>query len=282
MTSLNRVRLAFIWLVLAVSAFAQNYRCDWYVVCGGGSSTSGSNLTASVSVAQTAIGNTSGTDFLVFLGFWQTGKDVACIRLVAPVGTVGEDSVVTPACSLFNYGSDAATYTVRMRIGVAYDSQITVVNHRSNTAEYRTFPVWLASPVGDYAVCCSTGLTGDAVPGNNAKRDSVHVVATGIAEEEPPLDLPRVTALRGSQPNPVRGFTQIAYDIATTCKTSISIFDVQGRIVRKLLDAVETPGRYRVPWDRRDGHGQRAPAGVYFCRMQAGGFKAVRKMPLVE
>jgi len=102
-------------------------------------------------------------------------KDVATTRIMAPSGFVDSGTVVTPFCSVANYGSQTASYTVRMRIGAAYNQAVTVTSHSSGTARLATFPAWTASPCGDLAVSCSTELSGDAVPSNDKKSGSVSV-----------------------------------------------------------------------------------------------------------
>jgi hypothetical protein len=51
--------------------------------------------------------------------------------------------------------------------------------------------------------------------------------------------------------------------------------------VRALADASYAGGRWTVEWDRRDGAGHRMPGGIYLYRMEAGAFRAQRKMVLL-
>ncbi|MEO0078692.1 MAG: M6 family metalloprotease domain-containing protein, partial [candidate division WOR-3 bacterium] len=108
--------------------------------------------------------------------------DVGCQTLLAPSGTVDSGSSFTPACTVYNYGSASATYTVRMKIGVGYNQTTTVANHAAGTALYLTFPVWTAGlPRGSYAVSCSTELTGDMNNANDKRTGSVAVGVTDAA-----------------------------------------------------------------------------------------------------
>ncbi len=101
--------------------------------------------------------------------------DVGCSHIAAPTGTVDSGTLVTPACSVANYGSSSETYTVRMRIGSSYNQTATVTNHPAGTRRYVTFPSWTALVRGTNAVSCSTELAGDAGPANDRKLDSVIV-----------------------------------------------------------------------------------------------------------
>jgi flagellar hook assembly protein FlgD len=60
------------------------------------------------------------------------------------------------------------------------------------------------------------------------------------------------------------------------------IYDTQGREVRRILHEGQPPGHYRAEWDGRDCTGRRVPAGVYFCRLEAGGFSQTNKILLVK
>jgi hypothetical protein len=51
--------------------------------------------------------------------------------------------------------------------------------------------------------------------------------------------------------------------------TRLEIFDVSGRLVRRILSPHVAPGAHELPWDGRDALGQRQPAGVYLYRLTA-------------
>jgi N-acetylneuraminic acid mutarotase len=101
--------------------------------------------------------------------------DVGCTKIMAPAGTVDSPAVVTPACSLYNYGSYTEGYTVRMKIASFYDNTMTVVSHASGSRIYVTFPTWTANQIGAHAVSCSTELSGDANPDNDRKTGTITV-----------------------------------------------------------------------------------------------------------
>ncbi len=98
-------------------------------------------------------------------------KDVGCHLIVAPAGCIDQGTVVTPACSVYNYGNTTESYNVRMRIGTFYDHTAPVTNHLPGTVQYiNTFTNWTASnPKGTYPVECETELSGDMQPANDKK-----------------------------------------------------------------------------------------------------------------
>jgi N-acetylneuraminic acid mutarotase len=102
-------------------------------------------------------------------------KDVGVTRVVAPAGTLDSGTTIMPACSLYNYGTLAASYRVRLQIGTAYDCTVSVASHLRGTAAHVTFPPWIAGPVGTIAVKCSTLLPGDEEATNDHQVGTVLV-----------------------------------------------------------------------------------------------------------
>lgn len=93
---------------------------------------------------------------------------------------------------------------------------------------------------------------------------------------------PRVTALAAIAPNPFGGSTRIAYRLAAPSRVRFEIYDLRGARVRTLLDADRPAGDHGLTWDGADDAGRRIASGVYFCRMEAGGYEAVRKVVRVR
>src|SRR5262249_12213310 len=72
-------------------------------------------------------------------------------------------------------------------------------------------------------------------------------------------------------PNPFNATTRIAYAVGGAGEhVSITIYDVAGRQVRKLVDAFQAAGRHEEMWDGRGEHGEPAELGVYFIRAIVG------------
>lgn len=71
-------------------------------------------------------------------------------------------------------------------------------------------------------------------------------------------------------PNPVRHSTAIDYSLETSGPVRIAIYDVNGREVRALVNAVQSAGSHSIVWDGRDRNGAEAAMGEYFIRLQRG------------
>ncbi|MFO7675082.1 MAG: T9SS type A sorting domain-containing protein, partial [bacterium] len=141
--------------------------------------------------------------------------DVGCVRLIAPAGVVDSGTVVVPACSVYNYGTAAESYPVRMRIGTDYDTIATATDHAPGTRLYLTFPGWTAASRDSFAVTCSTELAGDAGPANDRKAGAGLVRVLDAAAVE--ILAPAGTVMPGTVINPrarVRnlGNTVVSFD----------------------------------------------------------------------
>ncbi|KAK3604998.1 hypothetical protein CHS0354_000663 [Potamilus streckersoni] len=86
-------------------------------------------------------------------------------------------------------------------------------------------------------------------------------------------ELTFVDSLGQNYPNPFNNQTIIEYGISTTRHVLVKVFDLLGREVATLVDAVQERGRYRYVFDA-----QRLPSGVYFYRIKSGRMVATRKM----
>lgn len=65
-------------------------------------------------------------------------------------------------------------------------------------------------------------------------------------------------------------------------RVTLAVYDVSGRIVRRLVDDARAAGEYRIEWDGRDEGGRSAASGVYFARLFAGGISVSRKMLILR
>ena len=83
-------------------------------------------------------------------------------------------------------------------------------------------------------------------------------------------------------PNPFNPSTTIEYSLEGTGAARIVIFSVDGRRIRTLDGGVRPPGIYRAVWDGKNDRGQSVATGIYFYRLEAGRFAAVKKMLLLK
>ncbi|MGM0485087.1 MAG: T9SS type A sorting domain-containing protein, partial [Candidatus Krumholzibacteriota bacterium] len=103
-------------------------------------------------------------------------------------------------------------------------------------------------------------------------------VDTGDSKETP-----APSGLIGSYPNPFNPSTTILYNVEKKGPVTINIYDVTGRLVKKLLDGkVIAAGRHKIRWNGVNSNGARVASGAYFCRMTASGRKSSIKVILLR
>lgn len=89
-------------------------------------------------------------------------------------------------------------------------------------------------------------------------------------------------ALEQNAPNPVRSRTTIRFALPHAEPVHLSVYDVRGRLVRRLVSGNLGGGLHSVDWDGRDVTGLRAASGVYFYRLVSQKKTLQRKMLLVR
>jgi len=109
----------------------------------------------------------------------------------------------------------------------------------------------------------------------SAQHFSVCLIGAGAAVRE--NNLPRVFALYESSPNPFNAVTAIHFDVPRASRVKLVVYDVLGREATVLRDGLTNAGTHRVLFDAGA-----LPSGVYFCRMTAEDFSAVKKLLLVK
>jgi hypothetical protein len=91
------------------------------------------------------------------------------------------------------------------------------------------------------------------------------------------------TMLFQNAPNPFNPQTTVRYDLAEKTHVKLQIFDVNGRLVRTLVDKVQIPESYRMTWDGTSDAGKPVASGVFWARLSTStGFTASTKMVVLK
>jgi hypothetical protein len=77
-------------------------------------------------------------------------------------------------------------------------------------------------------------------------------------------------SLYANYPNPFGQHTFIDYELPVSAHVSLEIFDLNGRLVRQLVNQSQAAGRYSICWYGDDPSGNLLRNGTYVCRLQAG------------
>ena len=89
-----------------------------------------------------------------------------------------------------------------------------------------------------------------------------------------------------NSPNPFNPSTTISFsipeEIGGAVKVRLAVYNIRGQKVVTLVDELKESGQYSVNWNGRDSSGKRVSSGVFFYRINAGDFTAVRKMVIIK
>jgi uncharacterized repeat protein (TIGR01451 family) len=114
----------------------------------------------------------------------------------------------------------------------------------------------------------------DPSSANNTATAQIQLDPTGVPLGPDALSF----ALHPARPNPSKGRALLAFDLPVQGHARLSIYDVQGRLVRTLVDEALAAGRYAPAWDGRDATGKTVAPGIYFVRFASGEFAAAGKV----
>jgi flagellar hook assembly protein FlgD len=85
------------------------------------------------------------------------------------------------------------------------------------------------------------------------------------------------------RPNPFTQQSAIAYAVpARGARVSLRIYDINGRLVRTLIEGRSAGGMHEAVWDGRDESGTPVASGIYFCRAEVDTLTEVRKVVLIR
>lgn len=98
----------------------------------------------------------------------------------------------------------------------------------------------------------------------------------------PPVPNPSTGTLLQARPNPFQRGLSIEFSVHRGAEVRLSIFDVEGRVVKRLVEETLNSGDYTITWDGQDDEGHRVPVGTYFYRLEVDGEQRARRVLLVQ
>jgi len=84
-------------------------------------------------------------------------------------------------------------------------------------------------------------------------------------------------ALEQNYPNPFNPQTTIRYALPVQGHVTLTIYDMSGAVVTRLVDGEQTAGNYSQVWNAAGN-----PSGLYFCELRTASFREMRRMLLVK
>jgi hypothetical protein len=137
------------------------------------------------------------------------------------------------------------------------------------------YTVWLAPHVGTVFQC-----SWEPLELYEAAVDGITYPTTTSVRAEPNPILS--FELYQNYPNPFNPETFIKYELRTSARVKLTVFDIEGRCVKKLVDDVLPSGVYEVRWDGRNADGKKTASGTYIYQIIANGYQLSKKLQLLK
>lgn len=97
-----------------------------------------------------------------------------------------------------------------------------------------------------------------------------------------PGETDKAASLSTPSPNPTVGRASLEFHLPSGGQASLTVYNISGRLVRRIAGGPFAPGTHRATWDGMDTTGSRVASGVYFVRLEVAGHSSGRKLLLVK
>jgi hypothetical protein len=123
----------------------------------------------------------------------------------------------------------------------------------------------------------------DSAGGNESPfSNELHIFIPDVVEAPIIGNVTERISLYQNHPNPFVPSTTISFALPERGPVDLAIYDVRGRLVRRLIHGEAVPGRNDVMWNGTDARGRPVGSGVYFYRLSAGDQEMTKRMSLVR
>jgi len=117
----------------------------------------------------------------------------------------------------------------------------------------------------------------DSLSASKTRELSIGIEDTLYCEDVLKSYVPEDFTLLQNHPNPFNANTVIKYGLLKDCRVTLEVYNILGQRVATLFDEKQEAGYKTARWDAGS-----LSSGIYFYRLQAGGFVQTRRMVLLK
>ncbi len=117
----------------------------------------------------------------------------------------------------------------------------------------------------------------NAFAGSMFAKEEEFVVDKSLVSNEQELELPSIVELDQNYPNPFNPSTTIGYSVPHTADVTLTVYDINGRVVSRLINNRQNAGKYTVRFDASN-----FASGLYIYRLKVGSSLITKKMTLIK
>jgi len=103
---------------------------------------------------------------------------------------------------------------------------------------------------------------------------------TRVEDEDHSTILPIAAVLYQNYPNPFNMSTEIKYELHRSGRVNLSVFDINGRLIRNLVNTHQPAAIQHVLWDGKDTYGKDVSSGLYIYKLHTSNLVKMKKMVL--
>ena len=122
------------------------------------------------------------------------------------------------------------------------------------------------------------GMSGDYM----LRLKVIPITLTGIYDSQGNQITPYNFGLGQIAPNPMSKNTSIEFYLKSGQRTSLSVYDVSGQLIRTLVDHFVESGIHEIAWNGLDNRGVSVPSGVYFVKLIVGDHTSESKLLVLK
>ena len=104
------------------------------------------------------------------------------------------------------------------------------------------------------------------------------VSTTSIKGEGSDQILPKVFSVTQNYPNPFNPSTKIQFQLPSTGKVRLTVYDINGRLIKEIFSGDKQAGQYTFKWNGQNSNGVQVSSGVYFYSVKYNNSLLTKKM----
>jgi hypothetical protein len=228
------------------------------------------------------------------VGYYLQSPDQANVRLDAGNCTAGQTAGPYTRYWTQDFGTRSSVYPVVIEreayetatrdvdlyvYGSGWASEMRFQNESgpwSAWEAYHTTKLWTLSPGNGIKTVHLELRSGSTV---RSAEDTI-VLAEDSTGVPPETGSPTAFGMLPAIPNPFRSETRFSIDLPEAGPVDVSVFDVTGRRVVRLLSGGMPAGRRDLVWDGHDARGTRVGGGIYLIRVRTPVAQATQRVAL--
>jgi len=96
------------------------------------------------------------------------------------------------------------------------------------------------------------------------------------------VGLPRKINLNQNYPNPFNGTTKIEYSLSQDTNVNLTIYRIDGQLVKVLQKGLRSAGQHALFWNGEDQTNQQVASGIYIYTLETDVSKYSKKLLLLR